>query len=167
LCILVSVLSLPFISARTFPRQTELIVNAVILLFVNDVDEQVFNIVKILNGPWLHKVVDEAETYSAQLLERDIGDNGDEEGVKQVDKGAERAAGEDVFGAAQDQIDLSSRSKETSTTCSSKKSGEQRSMWKGKFGSTSVIVDPNSNEDLVRQVELLQKQMDEMQRKMQ
>ena len=50
----------------------ELIINSVVLLFVNEVDSQVFSIAYIFNSKWLHTVVDEAEEYSDNLLESDF-----------------------------------------------------------------------------------------------
>lgn len=46
--------------------------NAVILLFVNAVDEQVFGIVGIINSKWLNTITDEAEEYSATLLDQHL-----------------------------------------------------------------------------------------------
>ena len=53
----------------------ELIINSVVLLFVNEVDSQVFSIAYIFNSKWLHTVVDEAEEYSDVLLEQDVVDD--------------------------------------------------------------------------------------------
>ena len=53
----------------------ELIINSVVLLFVNEVDSQVFSIAYIFNSKWLHTVVDEAEEYSDFLLEQDVVDD--------------------------------------------------------------------------------------------
>ena len=115
-----------------------------------------FNIVKILRGSWLRKVVDEAEQYSGQLLEQNVAANSVQ---KTVNGGDEEAAKDEFFDAAQDQVDSSGFG--TGSTYF----GGTKSLWKGNFDSRSVIFDPNSNEDLVRKVELLQKQMAEMQRK--
>jgi hypothetical protein len=58
---------------------TELIVNAVILLFVNEVDEQIFKIVQMANRKFLKKVVRQAETYSEALLLQSKSSVGDED----------------------------------------------------------------------------------------
>lgn len=144
--------------------RAELIVNAVILLFVNDVDEQVFNIAKIFNSPWLRRVVDEAEAYSAELLEQNVADDVEEDAG---DKGAKRAIDDAFFDAAQYQTDLSGRESNRKTSLDPKSAEERRSLWRGKFGSSSLIIDQNSNQELAKKIEMLQKQMAEMQRKMQ
>ena len=54
--------------------QTELIVNAVILLFVNELDEQVFSIVSICNSSFADRLSNEAEGYSGVLLDQHLND---------------------------------------------------------------------------------------------
>ena len=54
--------------------QTELIVNAVILLFVNELDEQVFSIVSICNSSFADRLSNEAEEYSGVLLDQHLND---------------------------------------------------------------------------------------------
>jgi len=67
-----SVYSSLFYNVAIAMTNTELIVNAVILLFVNDVDEQVFGIVGIMNSKWLNAITDEAEEYSAAVLDQHL-----------------------------------------------------------------------------------------------
>ena len=59
--------------------QTELIVNAVILLFINDVDEQVFSICRIVNSKWVDRMSQKAEEYSESLHERQIAENDEDD----------------------------------------------------------------------------------------
>lgn len=59
--------------------QTELIVNAVILLFINDVDEQVFSICRIVNPKWVDRMSQKAEEYSESLHERQIAENDEDD----------------------------------------------------------------------------------------
>ena len=51
---------------------SELIVNSVILLFVNEFDEQVHGIVGILKSRWLEEVQEEAESFSEQLCHEHV-----------------------------------------------------------------------------------------------
>jgi hypothetical protein len=53
---------------------TEIIVNAVILLFVNELDEQVFSIVSICNSAFADRLSNEAEVYSGVLLDQHLSD---------------------------------------------------------------------------------------------
>jgi len=46
---------------------TELIVNSVILLFVNEFDEQIYGIVEIMKSRWLEEAREEASSYSEEL----------------------------------------------------------------------------------------------------
>ena len=70
----------------------ELIINSVVLLFVNEVDSQVFSIAYIFNSTWLHEVIDEAEEYSDALLQQDVVDDSVLEASK-TNAGSERLSG--------------------------------------------------------------------------
>ena len=73
----------------------ELIINSVVLLFVNEVDSQVFSIAYIFNSTWLHEVIDEAEEYSDALLQQDVVDDSVLEAARDVksEGGSERLSG--------------------------------------------------------------------------
>lgn len=51
---------------------TELIVNAVILLFVNDVDEQIYNAVRVICPKWVARLGEEADELSARLVDKQV-----------------------------------------------------------------------------------------------
>ena len=53
---------------------TELIVNAVILLFINDIDEQIYNVARVIQPKWVAMLGEQADALSAQLLGKDDND---------------------------------------------------------------------------------------------
>jgi hypothetical protein len=55
---------------------TELIVNAVILLFVNDIDELMFNAVRVIFPSWVDNIVRQADVRSSILTENVENDGG-------------------------------------------------------------------------------------------
>jgi hypothetical protein len=61
---------------------TELIVNAVILLFVNEIDELMFNAVRVIFPSWVDDIVHQADVHSSVLL----GNVENDDGVSKGDK---------------------------------------------------------------------------------
>lgn len=89
--ILLSMTVLAVWTSATYNRaiamsSTELIVNAVILLFINDIDEQIYNAVRVINPKWVERMGNQADALSAELIETDDGESGEA-----VDKSASAA----------------------------------------------------------------------------
>ena len=117
-----------------------MIVNAVILLFVNDVDEQVFNIVRICNRGWLGKLQDESEAYSSTLLESDVSDDAD------------------FFKVS------TSRKSPTNLSVSTALENPNTSLVSKSSKRASVAVNDGTTEELIEQMRLLREQVHELQK---
>lgn len=66
---------------------TELIVNAVILLFINDIDDQIYNAVRVIRPKWLEMIGNQAGALSAKIVEKDVDDTpGEVEKPTKVDE---------------------------------------------------------------------------------
>lgn len=71
--IILAITALALWTSATYNRaiamsSTELIVNAVILLFVNDIDEQLYNAVQVINPKWVGRIDSQADALSSRLL---------------------------------------------------------------------------------------------------
>lgn len=76
---------------------TELIVNAVILLFVNEIDEQIYNSIQVIAPKWTERIGEQADELSDQLAGKADADSSTRTNGG-VDKSASKS---DVFYAAE------------------------------------------------------------------
>jgi hypothetical protein len=131
----------------------ELIINSVVLLFVNEVDSQVFSIAYIFNSKWLHEVIDEAEEYSDALLQQDVVDDSVVEAARNVksEAGPERS----------DVVNNSRASSQDPSKASGVKRKSGASSLRGR--STKSSLGGSQQRELLMKFESLQRQMSELQ----
>ena len=130
----------------------ELIINSVVLLFVNEVDSQVFSIAYIFNSKWLHTVVDEAEEYSDFLLEQDVVDDS----VLEVKSQTRPSSSKRLISVANSLRDSAQDQARASGSGSS--SSRSRSM-----KSSNLRCRESQQQQLMTKFESLQRQMSELQ----
>ena len=81
---------------------TELIVNAVILLFVNDIDDQIYNAVRVINPKWVDRLGKQAEALSAQLIDEDDDEVDEKVGDKKRDEDDDKSSADsEIFYSSQ------------------------------------------------------------------
>jgi len=134
---------------------TELVINAVVLLFVNEVDSQVFSIAYIFNSKWLHEVVDEAEEYSDALLQQDVVDDS----VLEAARDAKTEAGSERLSGVANSLRASSQDLSKASSTSSKRRLGASSI---QSRSTKSSSGESHQKELLLKFEFLQRQMSEL-----
>eukprot|EP00591_Stephanopyxis_turris_P013458 CAMPEP_0195509084 /NCGR_PEP_ID=MMETSP0794_2-20130614/2111_1 /TAXON_ID=515487 /ORGANISM="Stephanopyxis turris, Strain CCMP 815" /LENGTH=225 /DNA_ID=CAMNT_0040636207 /DNA_START=217 /DNA_END=890 /DNA_ORIENTATION=+ len=67
----------------TATSSTELIKDSVILLVITDMDEKIFDLMKIINPTWVETMRRDAEMYSDELNPTDSGNSGTDDGLSE------------------------------------------------------------------------------------
>ena len=123
-----------------------------VLLFVNEVDSQVFSIAYIFNSTWLHTVVDEAEEYSENLLDESVLE-ADDAMIETTGKSKHlSSAANSLRASAQDQERVSGSSKRRLGASSIRSRSEK-----------SSLMSISQQQELMIKFESLQRQMSELQ----
>jgi DNA-binding protein YbaB len=138
----------------------ELIINSVVLLFVNEVDSQVFSIAYIFNSKWLHTVVDEAEEYSDNLLEQDVVDDSVLEAAHEA-KSESRSTSSRQLGSLANSLRASAQDQARASGSSSKRRLGASSIRSRSMKSSNLR--ESQQRELMMKFESLQRQMSELQ----
>lgn len=154
---------MPFLFTSHSYMYIELIINSVVLLFVNEVDSQVFSIAYIFNSKWLHTVVDEAEEYSDNLLEQDVVDDSVLEAAHEA-KSENRSSSSKRLGNVANSLRASAQDQARASGSSSKRRLGASSIRSRSMKSTvRSNLSESQQQELMMKFEVLQRQMSELQ----
>lgn len=131
-----------------------------VLLFVNEVDSQVFSIAYIFNSKWLHTVVDEAEEYSDNLLEQDVVDDSVLEAAHEA-KSETRSSSSKGLGSVANSLKASAQDQARTSGSGSKRRLGASSIRSRSMNSSNLS--ESQQQELMIKFESLQRQMSQLQ----